>query len=161
MLSQQPESTYLERPSWFPWPSVIFIGCLMLGWALTALLPVNDGIVELLRIKGSICLAAGLALSIWASATLTRNRTTTLPHAAASHLVTGGPFRFTRNPVYLGQTLIIAGFGALQASPWYLAASVVYLMLITRFAIVPEEAHLSLRFGEQWAAYRTRVRRWL
>ncbi|MGL4291407.1 MAG: methyltransferase family protein [Phreatobacter sp.] len=161
MSSEEPQSVYLERPSRFPWPSAIFVGCLLLGWVLTALLPVNQGIVELLRIKGSICLAAGLALSVWASATLARGHTTSLPHAPASRLVTNGPFRFTRNPTYLGQTLIIAGFGALQASPWYLAASVVYLMLITRFAIRPEEAHLALRFGEQWTAYRSQVRRWL
>ncbi|WP_170182196.1 methyltransferase family protein [Phreatobacter stygius] len=160
-MSEQSQSAYLERPSRFPWPSVIFIGCLAFGWGLTTLLPLHDGIVELLRIKGALCLAAGVGLSIWASATLARGQTTTLPHAAASHLVTGGPFRFTRNPTYLGQALIIAGFGALQASPWYIAASVVYLMLITRFAILPEEAHLSLRFGAQWTAYRARVRRWL
>jgi protein-S-isoprenylcysteine O-methyltransferase Ste14 len=150
-----------DRPARLPWPSLVLIGCLGFGWAMTEILPAPMGMIDLLRLKGSICLAAGLALSVWAAATLTRGGTTTLPHAAAARLVTSGPFRFSRNPTYLGQTLIIAGFGALQASPWYVAASVIYLTLVTYLAILPEEAHLRLRFGEDWAAYRARVRRWL
>ena len=160
-MSDQRSTASFDRPNRFPWPSAIFVGCLALGWGLTALLPAHDGLIELLRIKGSLCLAAGLGLAICAHATLARAGTTTLPHQAATRLVTSGPFRFSRNPTYIGQTLIIAGFGALQASPWYIAASVIYLMLITRFAIKPEEAHLAERFGLEWEAYRMEVRRWL
>jgi protein-S-isoprenylcysteine O-methyltransferase Ste14 len=79
----------------------------------------------------------------------------------ASALVTGGVYRITRNPMYLGMVLILLAW-ALHLSVWLaFAGPVVFVLYITRFQIQPEERVLATLFGDEYAAYCARVRRWL
>jgi protein-S-isoprenylcysteine O-methyltransferase Ste14 len=80
---------------------------------------------------------------------------------AATRLVTGGVYGWTRNPMYLGWLPILAGWAAYLQHPLSLLVVPLFMLYLTRFQIVPEERALSAKFGEQFDAYRQRVRRWL
>lgn len=78
-----------------------------------------------------------------------------------SALVVSGVYRFTRNPMYLGLLLVLAGWSAFLCSAVALLGPVAFVAYITRFQIVPEERTLLAKFGADYAAYLARVRRWL
>lgn len=84
----------------------------------------------------------------------------TKPHKARA-LVTSGIYRRTRNPMYVGLTLVVAGWAAFVASALALAGPVAFVLYIGRFQIGPEERALSAKFGEAYAQYASRVPRWL
>jgi len=107
------------------------------------------------------CIGAifGISAMVW----FRRAKTTMSPikPGAASALVTGGVFRFTRNPMYLSLLLYLVAW-ALYLSNWLaLLFLPLFVLYINRFQIAPEERTLSLLFGAEYAAYRGRVRRWL
>jgi protein-S-isoprenylcysteine O-methyltransferase Ste14 len=82
------------------------------------------------------------------------------PHKTVA-LVTGGAYRYTRNPMYLGWSLLLTAWSIWLASPWTLAGPVFFVLYIDRCQIVPEERMLAERFGAEYTAYQERVRRWL
>lgn len=79
----------------------------------------------------------------------------------ASALVTTGIYRLTRNPMYVALTLLLCAWTIFLAVPWAAAGPLVFVAFITRFQIVPEERVLAGIFGDAYAAYRRRVRRWI
>lgn len=87
--------------------------------------------------------------------------TTPEPNGVASALLTMGPFRWTRNPLYLGLATLLACFSVGLDSAWMLLLVPVLVLLLDRLVIVREEARLRAQFGEAYAAYARRVRRWL
>ncbi|RTL62507.1 MAG: isoprenylcysteine carboxylmethyltransferase family protein [Hyphomicrobiales bacterium] len=80
---------------------------------------------------------------------------------AASTLVTSGIFAYTRNPMYVGMTLLLLGWAAVLGGAWSLLGPLVFVLWINRFQIVPEERVLSAKFGPRYEAYRKNVRRWI
>lgn len=106
----------------------------------------------------------GLALALMLAAILTmaRRRTTVDPHGQPSALVTSGAFALSRNPIYLADALMLAGFCLIFDAP--LAAILLvplFAAVITRRFILPEEARLHAAFADRFAAYRSRTRRWI
>lgn len=104
----------------------------------------------------------GVALTAWAGATFRRAHTTINPTvpSRASRLVTTGPFRLTRNPMYLGFALTLTGW-ALWLDNWVGFLGIpLFVVAVTVLQIVPEERALQDRFGEEYAQYRQRVNRW-
>ncbi|MBY0364028.1 MAG: isoprenylcysteine carboxylmethyltransferase family protein [Phreatobacter sp.] len=160
-MTGTPDNPYADRPNRFPLPPLIFAGALALGYGLNWLAPVALPLAIVFKAAGALALGAGLALILWASSTLSRAGTAILPHHAARRLVTAGPFAWSRNPIYLGEALIIGGFGGVEGALGYLVAAAVFVMAMTHFAVVREEAHLAARFGADWQAYAARVRRWV
>ncbi|MEZ5774936.1 MAG: isoprenylcysteine carboxylmethyltransferase family protein [Hyphomicrobiaceae bacterium] len=150
-----------ERPNRLPVPPMIYLGAIAIAAAVQIAMPLSAGFPVPVRIAGAVCLGLGMVLDLAAILTLRRARTTFLPHRGSSALVTGGPYRLTRNPIYLGNTLALAGLGLALDWPVLLALVPVTVVLIDRLAIAREEAHLAHRFGEEFAAYRERVRRWI
>lgn len=105
--------------------------------------------------------AAGLALVFWAAAGFIRAGTPLEPYKESLVLVTSGPYRFSRNPIYLGVALVLTGFWLWLGS---LSPGLVlpcFVIAIERRFIRREEAHLEERFGASFRAYRASVRRWL
>jgi protein-S-isoprenylcysteine O-methyltransferase Ste14 len=76
-------------------------------------------------------------------------------------LVTAGPFRFSRNPIYLGFLVVVLGFALRWGDLWGWLALMVCHLALDRLVVTKEEAYLSTRFGAAYEAYRTRVRRWV
>jgi protein-S-isoprenylcysteine O-methyltransferase Ste14 len=106
---------------------------------------------------------AGGATALAGDLEFRRARTTINPFKPqnSTTLVTSGIYGFTRNPMYVGLTLVLLGWAVFLCSAWALPGPVVFVLYITRFQIVPEERVLSAKFGEAYTAYTERVRRWL
>jgi protein-S-isoprenylcysteine O-methyltransferase Ste14 len=110
---------------------------------------------------GWLFVALGTGLSVWGLATFRRAGTSIRPSSPASTLVTHGPFRLSRNPMYLGLTLVYLGVTLLMNSVWTalflpLVIGTLYLTVIRH-----EERYLAATFGDEYDDYRGRVRRWL
>ena len=103
----------------------------------------------------------GTALVLAAVLQLRLARTTLVPHRPASQLLTGGVFRLSRNPIYLGFTALYLAMALSQHSAGMLIMLVPIVWVIQQHVIAAEEAFHAQQFGEQWQAYRQRVRRWL
>ncbi len=109
---------------------------------------------------GAVLLTFGL-IGIPAILRFRRAGTSPLPWRQASALVTDGPYRFTRNPMYVGLTMLYLGATALANSAWPLAALPVVIALMHFLVIRGEEARLEAQFGAAYRDYCARVRRWL
>lgn len=110
---------------------------------------------------GWLLVAAGLGLFAWTLLTFWRHHTTVNPYKAATELATDGPFRFSRNPIYLGDWLVYVGVMLLIVSLWPLAF-VPLIWLIIRYGVIRhEEAHLEARFAQAYLDFKSRTPRWL
>jgi protein-S-isoprenylcysteine O-methyltransferase Ste14 len=114
-----------------------------------------------LRLTGEALIILGAILSLWAVLAFTRARTTLLPFRPAAALVTSGPFRFSRNPMYVGMTTVYVGAALAMNMAWPLLLLPVALVALFRLVIVREEEYLERAFTDAYGAYRSRVRRWL
>lgn len=106
---------------------------------------------------------AGLLLNVFPKLAFGRARTTVNPLRPdqATTLVSAGIYRYTRNPMYVGQALLLLAW-VLYVGQWLgLFAVPIFVLYITRFQIVPEERVLAVRFADEYAEFRRRVRRWL
>ena len=103
----------------------------------------------------------GIALGAWGFFSLRRAGTAVDPLEPTSRLVVRGPYRFTRNPLYLAQLLVMLGFTALTRSWWFLGAVPILAVLLNYLVILPEERYLTGLFGDEYAAYCRKVRRWV
>lgn len=142
-------------------PPPLLYGIPLLGaYALQRWRPVPFLPATLSLASGAILLALGL-VGIPALLAFRRSRTSPLPWRPATALVTDGPYRLTRNPMYVGMTLLYLGGTALMNSAWPLAFLPVILFVMNAVVIPGEERHLAARFGDAYLAYCARVRRWL
>lgn len=145
-----------------PPPAVtLVVGVLM--WALARWLPALDFAMPLRGVLASVLAIAGFALVVACALQFRRAGTTVNPMAPtkASALVDTGFYRFSRNPIYLGDALILVGWGLWLANVASLAAIAVFVAYLNRFQIAPEERALRAAFGAEFDAYRARVRRWV
>lgn len=151
-----------RRPRTLILPPAPYAAAALGGWWLDRRwqpLPFDDGVVSALL--GWVWVGLGLALFVWTLWTFRRHRTTVNPYAGASALCTDGPFRYTRNPIYLGDWFILAGVALVLNTLWPLLFAPLIWALLRYGVIRHEEAHLEARFGEAYRAYKTRVRRWV
>jgi len=119
-----------------------------------------------LLVRGAVFVAiaiVGGAIALAGDLEFKRARTTINPlkPEKATALVTSGIYRVTRNPMYVGLTLVVLGWAAFLCSAWALAGPVAFVLYISRFQIAPEERILSAKFGAAYAEYTSRTRRWL
>lgn len=106
-------------------------------------------------------LILGGIVAEWGFLTFLRARTAILPHHGASQLVTNGPYRFTRNPMYGGLTIAYVGIAAMIDFAWPMILLPVTLIALVRLVISREQTYLSSASGAEYIAYQARVRRWL
>jgi protein-S-isoprenylcysteine O-methyltransferase Ste14 len=110
---------------------------------------------------GVAVLASGLALGAWAIATLRRAGTHVQTTQPTTTIVTSGPYRFTRNPIYVGMLAVLIGLAIALNTAWLLVALAAFFLVIRFGVIAREEAYLERKFGEVYRSYKSRVRRWL
>ena len=153
-----------DRPNRIPWPPLLYGSAALIALGLHYLVPLPwpGGTARIILAATGLCLVcAGVALEIATALAFRRHRTTILPHRGATALITGGPFSKSRNPIYVGNTLLLAGAGLLFGIAWLLLAAPVAAFLTQKLAIEREERHLAARFGADWQAYAARTPRWL
>lgn len=160
-MSHTTQEPHADRPSMFPWPPVLLVGTVAAAWVLQRVVPLPwPGLGDTAsRIAGLGLGLAGVALMAWSIATLWRARTTVMPNEAATTLVTDGPFRYRRNPIYLADILILLGLAELMRNIWLVLLTPVFGLLVIWLAILPEERHLEARFGDAYREYKERTRR--
>jgi protein-S-isoprenylcysteine O-methyltransferase Ste14 len=105
--------------------------------------------------------ALALALFAWAIATMTRSGSNVPTRLPTTTIVETGPYRFTRNPIYLGMVLGLIGLAIAFDSLWLPLTLVSFVLVIRHGVITREEAYLERKFGDVYRRYRARVRRWL
>jgi protein-S-isoprenylcysteine O-methyltransferase Ste14 len=157
-------SEITNRPNRLPWPPIIYVAAIALAillWYLYPLPWIGQPLSDILFALGWLTLAAVVAIDVAAMRALARAKTTIMPNKGSDHLVTNGPYAFTRNPIYLGNTLLMIGGGLVTANLWLLILAVAAAFLTQKLAIEREEQHLGIRFGKRYRDYAKRVRRWI
>ena len=147
----------------FPPPLIFAIG-MLLAYLVQRAWPVPFLPLSLRGLAlgfGWMLIAGSAAFMAWAMLTFRRARTAIVPIRPATALVCSGPYARTRNPMYLGLTLVYLGTTVLLNSVWPLVLLPVVLFLLRRFVIDREERYLAGAFGSDYAEYQRRVRRWL
>ena len=147
----------------FP-PPLLFIAGFLLGWWLDTRLeflihgtgagPIQVGL-------GFALVGVGFLVMLWGITTFLSARTAVMPMSPARSIVVTGPYRFTRNPMYVGLTVAYVGIALLVNMAWPLVTLPAVLIALRLFVIAREERHLRQAFPEAYAAYCARVRRWL
>ena len=110
---------------------------------------------------GAALPALGIALAAWAVATMRRAGTRFETHQPTTRIVSAGPYRFTRNPIYAGMFLVLTGLAVGFDTLWLLVALAMFYLVIRYGVVAREEAYLERRFGDAYLGYKARVRRWV
>ena len=142
-------------------PPLVYAGPFLLLGLLDRVLPWRMPDHPARSAAGWLLVVVALALGASALATFRRRGTTVIPHHAVSAVVTSGPYRLTRNPMYLGLALGYLGAGLVLGSWWPVAGLPVIVLLVDRLVIAREETYLRARFGADYAALCRRTRRWV
>ncbi|MED5618902.1 methyltransferase family protein [Ideonella sp. BN130291] len=144
-------------------PPVVALVIALFMWVVAAVTP-NLALPAVYRVAGTLALfVAGFAVRAIAQLSFVRARTTINPlsPSGSSALVSAGIYRYTRNPMYLGRLLQLAGWAVFLSNALAALLVPVYVLYINRFQVRPEERALLERFGSQYAAYQQKVPRWL
>jgi len=143
-------------------PPFYFGAAFAAGMVLDAVtVPLAVGGRPALPALGAVGLAGGALLALSGVRSVVRHHTTVVPHHEVSTLVTTGAYRFSRNPMYAGLAIAYVGGALLAGTLWPLVTLPIALVCVRRIVIDPEERYLAVRFGADYAAYRSRTRRWL
>jgi protein-S-isoprenylcysteine O-methyltransferase Ste14 len=150
-----------DNPGVIAPPPMIYVGALLLGLLANRLSPIPFLPRTLGRALGWPLVLSGLAIGALGLRELRRAETNVDPYKPATAIVTEGPYRFTRNPLYVGMTLIYGGVTArANALPAALLLPLI-LHLMRRGVIEREERYLERKFGDEYLRYKARVRRWV
>ena len=142
-------------------PPLIYLAGLIVGFGLEGLLP-GASLPRVVRWGGGgVLVVAGASLLASFNTAFSRKGTAVEPWKPTTAIVTSGPYRFTRNPAYLGMALVYAGIALLAEALWVLVPLPVVLVAIDRGVISREERYLERKFGREYADYKAGVRRWI
>ncbi len=153
----EPEPT--DRPNRYPWPPIIYVAALVCAYVLERALPLWPVSIDLKWLGMSLA-AAGMFIAIAGVIQFKTIGTIVDPTGEAKVLATGGIYRFTRNPMYLGAVIFFIGLALWLRSGWLLLMVPAIVITLQSLAIEREEHYLSRRFGEPYRDYCTKVRRW-
>ena len=142
-------------------PPIVYALGFGIGYALDRFKPAPVAVGGARILLGWVFAGAGVALAASAIVLFRRAGTSPVPIQPTTALVVRGPYRFTRNPMYVGLAALYAGVTLLINSVWPLLLLPVVLGVIRWAVIAREEAYLERKFGDAYRAYTTRVRRWL
>jgi protein-S-isoprenylcysteine O-methyltransferase Ste14 len=152
------------RPNSLPWPPVVYLAAIAVSVSLNAFYPLpwfGQPLSGSFSVLGWLMIAAVVALNISAIRVMRRAGTTVRPDRGTDHLVTDGPFSFTRNPLYVAGTMFVLGVGLVSGIVWFFLLALLAAFTVQKLAIEREERHLQARFGEPYLDYASRVRRWI
>lgn len=143
------------------YPPAHFYTYLIIAAGFHFLLPVKQVIYMPYIFLGFIPVIAGVILNLWADSLFKKLNTTVKPDQKPSALIDYGPFKFSRNPMYLGMTLMLIGAGILLGSISSFAGAVFFIAAMEVFFIPEEERTMKETFGDEFLKYKSKVRRWI
>jgi protein-S-isoprenylcysteine O-methyltransferase Ste14 len=147
---------------WIDIPPVWLLLAIVFTWWIAQLQPdalrVSGPVTQLL---GGLLVGGGVVLILLAAIEMRKQRTTIIPHLEANRLVTKGVFSRSRNPIYLGDALVLAGLALRWEVPVALLLVPLFVGTITQRFIIPEENRLRVKFRADFARYCQRTRRWV
>jgi protein-S-isoprenylcysteine O-methyltransferase Ste14 len=146
---------------WRPLPPSYFFVSLVAGILLHWVLPISRFIPWPYRILGCLPLGIGGWIMLWTDQIFKQRGTTVKPHEQPSALITTGPFAFSRHPMYVGMTLILIGIAVLLGSITAFIAPIIFAYAMQLKFIPVEEKSMMDVFGDDYAAYKRKVRRWI
>jgi protein-S-isoprenylcysteine O-methyltransferase Ste14 len=142
-------------------PPLVYLAGLVIGFLANIWMPIKVVPSFVAWTSGGLLIFCGAILTGSAVLKFKDVGTTVRPDRAASTLVIGGPYKITRNPMYLGLACVYFGVAVAGQSVWALILLPVVLTIIQHRAIEPEEAFLERRFGADYVGYKEKVRRWI
>ena len=151
------------RANTIPWPPILLVAALAAAFKGGSLWPLpwpgqDDGPARFVGLGFGVL---GIVLTAWAVATLIGHSTTVMPDRRSDTLVTSGPYRFMRNPIYLGETFMLLGAAEVTKNIWFVAVAAGFAISVTALQILSEERHLEARFGDAYRTYKAATRRWI
>jgi protein-S-isoprenylcysteine O-methyltransferase Ste14 len=157
-MAVEPDSAGVRFP-----PPFVYLGALLLGLAAEWLVTLRSFGIDwrLLVATGAPLFVAGTAMMLAAAGLFRRLGTNVRPSQPATKIATTGPYRWTRNPMYLGMALIYAGLAIGFDGPIAFALLPLVLIAIQTQVIAREERYLEAKFGDDYRCYKAAVRRWL
>lgn len=148
-----------QRPRVLP-PAIVVLAAGTM-WVLDRYAPIAEANIRVLPRVGVVLIALGAALVLWCGWEFRRASTPIVPFLEPTALVARGPYRISRNPIYLGFTLSLIGVAALLGSSTPFVILPLFVWIMQRRFVEPEERLLEQRFGEVYRAYKGQVRRWI
>ncbi|HED35816.1 MAG TPA: isoprenylcysteine carboxylmethyltransferase family protein [Gammaproteobacteria bacterium] len=142
-------------------PPLIHLTFILIAVVVNPFFPVTLPLSALLMGAGTGLILLPILIAGSAFRQFARNNNPVPPNQPVNGLMVQGPFRFTRNPLYLALALLQAGVGLISGNGWILMTLPLVLLIVSRYVIGREEAYLSRRFGQAYLEYQSRVRRWL
>ncbi|MBI1823622.1 MAG: isoprenylcysteine carboxylmethyltransferase family protein, partial [Nitrospirae bacterium] len=150
-----------DKPGVIAPPPLIYLTALIAALPLYLVFSVHLLPGRLGPVLGIFLMSIGVFLAIWAFRVMRAAKTNVNPYQPATALVTDGPFRYSRNPLYMALTLLYCGITFLVNTPWPLLILPAVLFILRRGVIDREERYLEKKFGEAYLQYRASVRRWI
>jgi protein-S-isoprenylcysteine O-methyltransferase Ste14 len=112
-------------------------------------------------LSGIVLIVSGILLTIWTNYNLLKKGTAIMPYEMPRHLITSGPYRFSRNPLYLGMAAALFGAAVFLGSLAPFIFPAIFMIVIEKSFISAEEKNLAKEFGSRYGEYKKSVRRWI
>ncbi len=144
----------------FP-PPLVYLAAVLIGAAIDRFVPIHILPAGLKNWLGGALALLALTISVLSIREFIKIKTAIRPDRPASALVTRGPFRYSRNPMYLALSMLQLGVGISMNNVWVVVLLMPVIAWITRRVIAPEERYLIGKFGQVYLDYQSNVRRWL
>lgn len=138
-----------------------FVICLISSVILNFILPIQAIIHAPYTYSGIVFICFGAVMDLWSSSLFLKSKTTVSPYGSPTSLVTSGPFRISRNPMYLGMAAMLLGIAILMGSLVTFAFPIIFVMIIETQLIPDEEKNLEKIFGKEYDDYKRKVRQWI
>lgn len=142
-------------------PPLLLLGAIVVSYLASKVSPGLQLTGAFLSIVGVVLIGVGAALFVWTIQLFKKQKTTLHPRGKPASLITTGPYRISRNPIYLGFLLISAGTAVLFANVLAFVGPVIFLFFINTLVIPFEEGMLTNVFGTSYETYSRKIRRWL
>ncbi|MEE9453774.1 MAG: isoprenylcysteine carboxylmethyltransferase family protein [Paracoccaceae bacterium] len=147
--------------TFFDWPPIWLLFAMSQVWLLSRVFPSLSYPTKILGVVGWTLIVAGVVLMILSAYLFWRHRTSVIPKRTPNSLITTGPYRFSRNPIYLADLMILIGMALIFGAITALIPIVAFVSVINARFIKHEEGYMQAEFGDVFSTYCTQVRRWI
>ena len=143
-------------------PPLIFLIAVLVGWGIHWIWPAAFSLTRSTSwLLGGAAIVLAVLLAAWSLIRFRRGEQNPDPQTPTPSLYTDGPYARSRNPIYVALAVLQVGIALIANIPWILLMVIPALMIVHFGIVIPEEAYLEERFGDNFREYRARVRRWI